>query len=116
MSEAINLDDTAQSLHATALEKGFWDPLKRMKYEDHFIFYAKQLMMIDSEVTEVLEALRKKKGSKAVVEELSDILIRVLDLYAGMLNRGVITESLHDVFLEKADFNKTRDRLHGVAG
>ena len=103
-------DEIAEEIHATAVEKGFWD-----KDVDD-IFITKQLMMIDSEVTEVLEALRKKKGSKAVVEELSDILIRVLDLYAGMLNRGVITESLHDVFLEKADFNKTRDRLHGVAG
>lgn len=103
-------------LHGTAVEKGFWEPIERMDEQDQFIFFAKQLMMIDSEVTEVLEALRKNKGSQQVVEELADILIRVLDLYAGLKAHGAVTESLHYTMIEKMRINETRERLHGVAG
>jgi NTP pyrophosphatase (non-canonical NTP hydrolase) len=112
----MNLDSVAWMLHNTAVDKGFWDPIERMDEKDHFIFFAKQLMMIDSEVTEVLEALRKNKGSQQVVEELADILIRVLDLYSGLKDYGVVTESLHYTMIEKMRINESRERLHGVAG
>jgi NTP pyrophosphatase (non-canonical NTP hydrolase) len=58
--------------------KGFWDD------NNGTIFYLKQLAMVHSEVSEVLEAIRKEKGDDQVVEELADIIIRVLDLYAGL--------------------------------
>jgi NTP pyrophosphatase (non-canonical NTP hydrolase) len=112
----MNLDKLAYDLHYTAVEKGFWDPTKRIEEQDAFVFYAKQLAMIHSEVTEVLEALRKDKGEKEVVEELADILIRVLDLWAGLDSNGITTSSLNDTLLEKAKFNESRDRMHGVAG
>ena len=112
----MNLDKLAYDLHWTAIEKGFWDPTKRIQEQDAFVFYAKQIAMIHSEATEVLEALRKDKGEKAVVEELADIIIRVLDLWAGLDSNGVTTSSLNDVLIEKANFNKERDRMHGVAG
>ena len=112
----MNLDKLAKTLHETAREKGFWEPMHRMEHQDLFVFYAKQLAMIHSEATEVLEALRKNKGQLAVVEEMSDIIIRVLDLYAGMLRNGDVQESFHDTLQSKAKFNTTRPKMHGVAG
>lgn len=112
----MNIDKLARDLHHTAEEKGFWDPAKRIQEQDAFVFYAKQLAMIHSEVTEVLEALRKDKGERAVVEELADIIIRVLDLWAGLDANGVTTSSLEEVLKDKAKYNSTRPRMHGVAG
>lgn len=114
----MNLDELARKIHETAKEKGFWDPLNRMDEQDYFVFYSKQLAMIHSEATEVLEALRKNKGDRAVVEELADIIIRVLDLYVGLGQyRAIDAEiSLDHVLKHKVVFNTTRDRMHGVAG
>ena len=112
----MNLDDLAAELHQTAVEKGFWEPLFRMNDEDSFIFYAKQIAMIHSEATEVLEAIRKNKGEDQVVEELADILIRTLDLYNGMHNRGDVVTSLHKTVKNKSKVNRDRPRLHGTLG
>jgi NTP pyrophosphatase (non-canonical NTP hydrolase) len=106
----MNLDKLASDLHSTAVEKGFWN------YEQDFVFFAKQLAMVHSEVTEVLEALRKEKGEQQVVEELADILIRVLDLYQGLKDAHVVSLSLHDILEEKANINKDRPKMHGVLG
>lgn len=113
----MHLDDLAKQLNDTAIEKGFWSPLSRMEQEDDFIFFAKQLAMIHSEVTEALEALRKDQGHEKFVEELADILIRVLDLWAGMdrvLASGL--PSIHNTLVNKSLVNKTRDKLHGTRG
>lgn len=113
----MNLDELARSLNTTAMEKGFWEPLTRMEAQDDFIFYAKQLAMMHSEVTEALEALRKNKGDEEFVEELADLIIRTLDLWAGMNKIRVYPlPSLHDALLRKADINKDRPQLHGNRG
>ena len=113
----MHLDDLANSLNETSVEKGFWSPMSRMESEDDFIFYAKQLAMIHSEVTEALEALRKDQGDAKFVEELADIIIRVLDLWAGM-NKMRVGElpSIHNTLRDKALVNKGREKLHGVRG
>lgn len=113
----MHLDDLAKQLNDTAIEKGFWAPLSRMEQEDDFIFFAKQLAMVHSEVTEALEALRKSQGSEKFVEELADILIRVLDLWAGM-DRVLVggLPSIHNTLVNKSLVNKTRDKLHGTRG
>ena len=114
----MNLDEVSKEIHRNATEKGFWDYM----YEntepkaDKFIFYAKQLAMIHSEATEVLEALRKDKGQDQVVEELADILIRVFDLYEGLRFSGDVRDSLHEALERKMAINKERQRMHGVAG
>ena len=113
----MHLDDLARQLNDTAVEKGFWSPLSRMEHEDDFIFFAKQLAMVHSEVTEALEALRKDQGQDKFVEELADIIIRVLDLWGGMdkvLAGGL--PSIHNTLKDKAIINKTRDKLHGTRG
>jgi NTP pyrophosphatase (non-canonical NTP hydrolase) len=114
--KTINLDSTAKDLHDTAVEKGFWEPNNE---DTHIIFYLKQIAMIHSEATEVLEAIRKEQGGQKIVEEMADIIIRVLDLYWGMRDDRAITQgyeipSLHDTFEAKAKVNESRARLHGV--
>ena len=106
----------ATELHRTSVEKGFWDPLKRMDEKDSFIFYSKQIAMIHSEATEVLEALRKNKGQREVVDEIADILIRALDLWAGLDEAGITNTSLQTALFAKADTNRNRPILHGVKG
>jgi NTP pyrophosphatase (non-canonical NTP hydrolase) len=101
-------DNLAINLHKTAIEKGFWPE------EVDDIFIAKQCMMIVSEVTEVMEAIRKDKGEEEITKEFADILIRTLDLYAGAVEAGYTRLSLDQALREKVDFNKTRPEKHGV--
>jgi NTP pyrophosphatase (non-canonical NTP hydrolase) len=114
----LNLDEVSKEIHKNATEKGFWDYMYQdnSPKADTFIFYAKQLAMIHSETTEVLEALRKDKGQDQVVEELADILIRVFDLYEGLRFNGDVSDSLHETLEKKMGVNKERPRMHGVAG
>lgn len=104
----IDIDDLANSLHSTAKEKGFWDD------NNGIIFYLKQLMMVTTEVAEVAEALRKSEGDRAVVRELADIIIRTLDLYAGLVEDGYTSESLQENLLDKAKYNSERPNMHGL--
>lgn len=101
------LDVLAAILHETAIEKGFWDNPK------NFDVFGNKLALVHSEVTEVLEAIRKNKGSEEIVEEMVDVLIRTLDLYAAMRNGGFITHSLDEVLFNKIEKNKVRPKLHG---
>jgi NTP pyrophosphatase (non-canonical NTP hydrolase) len=102
------LDQMAIDLHKAAVEKGFWPE----DVDD--IFVAKQCMMIVSEVTEVMEAVRKDKGGEEIAKEFADIIIRTLDLYAGMVEAGYTRESLDYILKQKVDYNKTRPEKHGV--
>ena len=102
------LDKMAIDLHEIAKEKGFWPE----NIDD--IFVAKQLMMIVSEVVEVMEAVRKEKGAEEISKEFADIIIRTLDLYAGMVEAGYTKESLDHILKQKSEFNKTRPEKHGV--
>lgn len=107
-----DFDMVAITLHETARDKGFYDSLNMKEFNSQ----AKQLAMIHSEVTEVLEALRKEKGERAVVEEIADILVRTFDFYQALYRDGVVESSLQEVFDEKTAVNKTRPRMHGVLG
>ncbi len=101
------LDALAASLHQTAVEKGFWDgDITHDKIGN-------KLALVHSEVTEVLEGVRKSKGSEAIVEEMADIVIRLLDLYAAMRDENMIEHSLDEVLDKKLNINKERPRLHG---
>ena len=101
-------DNLAINLHEIAVEKGFWPE----DVDD--IFVAKQCMMIVSEVTEVMEAIRKDKGEEEITKEFADIIIRTLDLYAGVVEAGYTKLSLDQMLREKVEFNKTRPEKHGV--
>lgn len=101
-------DELAEQLHKVAVEKGFWN----QDIDD--IFVTKQLMMIVSEAVEVMEAVRKDKGEDEIAKEFADIIIRTLDLYAGMVEAGYTRVSLDYAFEEKTKFNLTRPEKHGV--
>lgn len=101
------LDVLSALLHETAIEKGFWDKPK------NFDVFGNKLALIHSEVTEVLEAIRKNKGSEKIVEEMVDILIRTFDLYASMRNSGFVDHSLDEVLFKKMEINKEKPKLHG---
>jgi NTP pyrophosphatase (non-canonical NTP hydrolase) len=101
-------DEMADDLHQIAVEKGFWPE----KIDD--IFITKQLMMIVSETVEVMEAIRKDQGKIAVADEMADIVIRTLDLYAGLRDNGYTDVSLDAALQAKSNFNKTRPERNGV--
>lgn len=105
---AIDVDEFAFQIHSNAVEKGFWEP------NNGLIFYLKQIAMIHSEASEALEALRKDMGDDKVVEELADIIIRTLDLWAGLVRDEYTTESIAEVLIRKVGINSQRDRMHGV--
>jgi NTP pyrophosphatase (non-canonical NTP hydrolase) len=103
-----DLDEMANEIHGTAVEKGFWPD----KVDD--IFITKQLMMIVSEAVEVMEAIRKDKGRQEVSSEMADIIIRTLDLYQGLVDNGYVDATLQAAINNKTNFNKSRPERHGV--
>lgn len=111
-SRTVNLDVLSSELHENAHQKGFYESLNMAEFNSQ----AKQLAMVHSEVTEVLEALRKEKGQEAVLDELADILIRVLDFYAALYQAGVLNGSLQDALFTKMAVNTARAKMHGVLG
>ena len=101
-------DELAEKVHKNAVEKGFWD-----RPADP-IFIAKQMMMIVSEVVEAMEALRKEMDPDQMSDEFADIIIRTLDLYAGMVEAGYVTKSIDYAIKEKMERNSHRPKKHGV--
>jgi NTP pyrophosphatase (non-canonical NTP hydrolase) len=100
-------DALGSQIHETNVEKGFWgDPEIMDKY-------AAKLALIHSEVTEVLEALRKSQGPDKVTEEFADVLIRTLDLYSTLVEAGEADPELYQVMLDKMKANKERPSKHG---
>lgn len=101
------LDALSAILHETAREKGFWEG------EYSYDKVGNKLALVHSEVTEVLEAIRKNQGSEKVVEEMADVIIRLLDIYAAMRNEEEILHSLDEILEKKLNKNKERPKLHG---
>lgn len=103
------IQNIANEIHTTAKEKGFWDD----EVDPNFVLA--KLALIASEVSEVLEAYRKEQGADKIAEEFADIIIRTLDLYAGLQDEGVIPKGLDiDTVLNmKTGINKDRPRKHG---
>jgi len=107
MPTDYGLDALAAILHETAREKGFWDG----EYTHDKV--GNKLALVHSEVTELLEAIRKSHGSEKVVEEMADVIIRLLDIYAAMRNEEEVLHSLDEILEKKMNINKERPRLHG---
>jgi len=101
------LDALAAILHEMAKDKGFWEGDHT---DDKF---GMKLALIHSEVTEILEAMRKSHGSEKIVEEIADVIIRLLDVYAAMRNEEAVLHSLDEILHNKMEKNKQRPTLHG---
>ena len=101
-------DELAEQIHSNAVDKGFWD-----RQADE-IFVAKQMMMIVSEVVEAMEVVRKDMDPDKLSDEFADIIIRTLDLYAGMVDAGYMKKSLDYAIKEKMEINSNRPKKHGV--
>jgi NTP pyrophosphatase (non-canonical NTP hydrolase) len=108
------LDSMADAVHETAVEKGFWNVINDATQEQRDIFITKQLMMIVSEAVEVMEAIRKSRGPEEVADEMADIIIRTLDLYAGLKELEYVNTDLQVAFNNKTSFNTTRPERNGV--
>lgn len=108
----IDLTEYGYAIHSNARKKGFWEP----EQNEPDTFYIKQMMMIVSEVAEVMEAFRKDMGSDVIEEEFADILIRTLDLYTGLHRAGIVKNDLAKVLEDKMQFNTERPHMHGVRG
>jgi NTP pyrophosphatase (non-canonical NTP hydrolase) len=103
----VNLNQLANNFHEVAVSKGFWDG------EYNYDKVGNKLALVHSEVTEVLEAIRKNQGSEKVVEEMADVIIRLLDLYAAMQEHGDVTHDIDLIIENKNNINKQRAKLHG---
>lgn len=101
------LDAMAAVLHQNAVAKGFWDG------EINYDKIGNKIALCHSELTEVLEAIRKSKPKDIIVEEFADTIIRVLDLYAAMMDAGMIEDSLDAIMAKKVKTNSYRPKLHG---
>ena len=108
------LDSMAHDVHETAVEKGFWTIMNGATQEQKDIFITKQLMMIVSEAVEVMEAIRKSRGPEEVADEMADIVIRTLDLYAGLREHEYVNKDLQVAFNNKTNYNLTRPERNGV--
>lgn len=106
-----DLGEVSFAIHQNSRDKGFWD----LNVEPfHTLFYLSRIALIDSESAEVLEAIRKEKGDDVVVEELADIIIRTLDLWAGLVHDGYTKRDIGEAIRTKMAKNAGRPQMHGV--
>lgn len=110
MSKYMDLQETSWMIHRTAKEKGFYDA------EIDVNFILSKIALLHSECTEVLEAVRKDRGSDVIMEEVADTFIRLADLVEAMKDGGIVDEeaSLHDAIEDKMAKNEGRAFRHGV--
>ena len=97
----------ARRVHLIAKNKGFWDG--DVTYDK----LGNKLALVHSEVTETLEAIRKDQGSEKTVEEMADVIIRLVDVYQAMINTGQVEHSLDNILEKKIMKNMERPALHG---
>lgn len=105
----MSLDELGQRVHANNIEKGFWDGTIDIN------FILAKLALVHSELSEILEAVRKEQGDAAIAAEFADVVIRLTDLYIGMQEHGwlSVAMNLDGAIEEKVSFNETRPKMHG---
>lgn len=102
---AEQINELTKDIHKNARNKGFYEGYDEL---DTNIVALVKLSLVHSEVSEVLEELRKPDiDMEKVAEEIADILIRSLDLAAFLK-----IDNIGDVTLNKHNVNKDRPYKH----
>lgn len=97
-----------EQIHSNAVSKGFW------KGNIDVNFVLAKLCLIHSEVSEMMEAVRKEQGTEKILDEAADIVIRLEDLIEGMYYSGwIYNNDLDGAIAAKMATNKDRPALHG---
>jgi NTP pyrophosphatase (non-canonical NTP hydrolase) len=105
--EVAKWDVMFEDIHSINKEKGFWGEPEMMDK------YVAKIGLIHSELTEILEALRKSQGTDKVTEEFADVLIRTFDLYHVLVEAGEADPHLFKVMNDKIETNRSRAPKHG---
>lgn len=103
------IDNQAEAAHAISKMNGFWDD----EVDVHFLL--SKLALLHSEVSEILEAIRKDKGEALILDEMADTYIRLIDLFQGAKDSGWLSpnSSLGFAIEQKMAYNANRPRKHG---
>lgn len=104
-----NIDDQAAAAYAISKSNGFWDD----EVTVHFLL--SKIALLQSEGSELLEAIRKEQGEEAVLHEMADVYIRLIDMFQGMKASGWLScdASLDEAIANKMAINAGRPRKHG---
>ncbi len=94
--KALNV--LADDIYQTATDKG---------WHVNTVPFPAQIALIHSELSEALQADRKREGDAAVTEELADVVIRVLDTARDQ------KLDIAGAIVKKAEANKARPYRHG---
>lgn len=95
-----------REVHEIAKSKGWWDDIPEHGASIGDIDGSK-IALMHSELSETLEALRDFKGFGLVEEELTDVVIRIMD-YAQFRHLNV-----GEAIIDKIEINKKREHKHG---
>jgi len=103
------IDDHGAVAHAISRNNGFWDEPATV----HFLL--SKIALLQSEGSELLEAIRKEQGEDKILDEMADVYIRLVDLFVGMKQSGWLdpSASLDSAVADKMRVNATRPPKHG---
>ena len=99
----MSLNDYGEMVHKNSVEHGFWDNYPTSDFNQ---WVSMQLMLINSELVEVMNVLREGDSWDDFDEEIIDAIIRLFDLGTGL---GV---DLDKTFIKKMNKNKSRPFMH----
>jgi len=102
----MRLNELSKKAYLQAHTNGFYD--HAMLDPDVSTILLK-LLLLNGEVAEAVEVLRKDQGAERLHEELADIMIRLLDLM------GYAQMDVDSVVAAKMEYNATRPYRHGRA-